>query len=82
MLDVTKLSPAEIFFFPASISILQKHLGSLYTNIKPAARNQDVIFDSDLLFEKQSKNFNLFYQLRSTLKSDCYCHYLYLLSPV
>lgn len=38
--------------------ILQKHLGSLSTNVNPADRNQGVIFDSDLLFEKQVAKVN------------------------
>lgn len=56
LLQLNENKSEIILFGPTkSIPILQKHLVSLSTNIKPAARNLGVIFDSNLSFGKQIK---------------------------
>lgn len=74
VLDVPKRSPAKVnlfFFFglPKSIPLLQKHLGSLSTNVKPTGKkNLGVIFDSDLSFQNQVPKVghdHVFYQVKS-----------------
>lgn len=66
-LRFTKLSDLRINIVSGprkSIPLLQKHLGSLSTNVKPAARNVDVKFNSHLPFEKEDTNIiqSWFYQ--------------------
>lgn len=69
--QLNEIKSEIIIFGPpkSSAQISHKHLGSLSADVKPAATNLGVIFDSDLMFEKQITKVVqfMFYQLRSIL---------------
>ena len=63
--------------FPSHIPILQNHLGSLFADTKPAARNLGVIFDSGIFVLKTNyKGFSLSLISRNAFIApllDCCC---------